>query len=221
MGDLYPFCFLLLFELLVLVSLHQYSKSVDLRYVRYAYVAMTLEILSQLTFHSSMFIGTYAAIEVLGEILKLLFCTFIILAVANIVQRKSPLFLIVGCCIAFVLISVSISLLTQLSPASGQAPLLLTNLPAVLLLSVALVWLVQFRSAGMLGITWMTGLVAIHLYLKVVLPFLGDDLSFFQIVYYFNANIVVLLGISFLLMGSEVVVAVSYTHLTLPTIYSV
>ena len=203
MHILYELSFLMLFEFIVVASLWQYHKRTGYKYFRFACVAMLLEILRQVTMHIAPFVPDVGWLGSLEHSLHLGFAAFVLLAVATMLSKPLPLKL---CLVALVGFSVFGIGSMQAFNFAKELGWIATLVPSSMLLVLAAYWLIANRREGFVGVFWLSGLIVMHVGLNVICSSFVHAPDTEALIVDLNAYVVLLQGVSFLIITSEVLI---------------
>jgi signal transduction histidine kinase/CheY-like chemotaxis protein len=196
---LYSLYFILFFDLILLVGLGFYYRKLGYRYLKFGAVAMAVEMFTQATFFVGALLATYRFPYTLGGIGKMVFAVLLLACVAHLVKRKVPMRLMLASTISYL----GYIIYVFVTDKFGLVEWVISELPSVLLLLVGVSYLVKHRKTESPGISWLAGLLVVHVVLKLIQPFLLQDTTVFVLMFFYNIIVVMMMGAVLIMISSE------------------
>ena len=196
---LYSLVFILFFDLILLISLGYYYSKLGYRYLKFGAAAMAVEMFSQTAFFIGALLGSYQLPFVLGGIGKIVFAALMLVCIAHLAKRKVPMQLMLTGVIFYTVYVVYVIAVREF----GVVEWIIAEIPAVTLLLVGISYLFKARSSESLGISWLSGLLILHVCLKLALPMLLQNESLFLLVFFYNTTVVMIISAVLIMISSE------------------
>ncbi len=196
---LYSLYFILFFDLMLLVSLGYYYRKLGYRFLKYGAAAMAMEMMSQGAYFIGALFVHYSLPFVLGGIGRMIYAALMLACVAIMVNREVPLKIMLASVIFYLGNGIYVAL-------SGDFTLInwiTAEAPTVLLLLLGVSYLFAVRRRKSLAFSWLAGLFVVHVGLKLTLPFLLLDPSVFVLTFFYNAVVVMMIGVMLVMVSSE------------------
>lgn len=195
--------FTLFFDLILLVSLVYYYRRLGYRYLKFGALALAMEMLAQTSFYASMYSADTSLPIVIGGIGKIAYTTLLLACIADIVGRAVPLLIMSTAVVVHLFIVLAI----QIGSDFGMFQWIMAELPAIAVMITGLYWLVRSLSKESIAIPCMVGLLCVHLGFKLLMPILAPNAAIFDLLFFFNAVVVMLLAVALLMATSERMIA--------------
>ncbi|MDA0788685.1 MAG: response regulator [Proteobacteria bacterium] len=200
---LYTVGFILLFDLIAVGSLVIYYRQLQFPFLRLMAFAVALDMLAQILFFTWVGSGEqWGTLVVVGGVLKTLGALMILAAVAHIVERAVPLFLM----LLMLILAVGHSITAHfLWTGINTVNWLLAEVPQVSMFLVAIYYLLARRGSFILHA--LAGVLSLQIVSKIAMPLLLNAPAPFALTYFFGCLLLIVGALMVLVVASEKVMA--------------
>ncbi len=194
----YSLCFVLTFDMILLVSMMSRYRVLHFTYLKLGAAAMAVEMLIQCVFFTASAAGLTALFS-LGGIGRIVYSMLVLSCVSHVMRRPLPF----KWMLAWLLMYLSQSIFVSLTGVFGPGSWFLVELPNMVLNLTAVWFLLSTKQPRTLGTSWLGGLIGLHLFLQLSLPFFLGNSILFPLLYFYDAVVVMMMGAVTVMISSE------------------
>lgn len=198
MDSIHTLAFLAFFDVVLLLSLAHYYRRLRYRFLKFGALALAVEVAVELLQYSGLAESAPGLALVVEGIGRLAYAGLLLVCVAEVTNQDFPRRGYIAMALAL-----AAAMGWALWIGEAGATRAVVDVPVGLLLLYAVGLLVRYRSEGSIGATWLAGLIAIHLGLKLAM-FMVDAAGSLAGQLAFLDNLVLLLvGVALVMITSE------------------
>jgi len=195
---LYTVSIILFLDLIILVSLSYYFKKLSFQFLRFGTMAMAAEAVAQVAFFSWAANQALTPLILVGSVAKFAYAILIIVSLAHMMGRAIPFKLMTACTLFFLVNAIY-------SRTVGDDITLhwvLGEVGPVALICTGIYYLISSKDSS-LPIYLLSGVLALHVILKLAMPYIASDVGLFSLSYLFSCLLVIVIGVLQLMISSD------------------
>ena len=194
---LLPIFVLQLVNLAVLAMLFYYHRRLSFSFLKFGAATLVAEMIAISALAVGMTSATMTSFLVVGGLARVVVAMMLLATISHLIERRVPVMMMASMLVADTIAWVLVP------TATGVLAGLLHELPALVLLGMALMYLPLVREQRTTGMVVLAGLIAAHLLLRVVQPMVGGLPVAAEIVFLGNGVVVTAMGIAIVMLGIE------------------